>query len=294
LVTTSLLSLVQIGQIRTILRNQVEASISESSNAVARQIENWLNGKLHLMDLASQAIDRQYSAQATQRIIDSPVLKDEFKLVFGALESDGKPIKNTASWNPKPDYDGRTRPWYATGKAGSQAVLTEPYKDSTTGEILISAVARISDPGQLLGVFGGDIRLTSVADEVRSLASRTQQSTQEIRLMIDQLQTGVRQAQVRMQQSRDTASKTAGDANAANATLERIREAIYRINDMNLQIAAAAEEQSATTEEINRNTTNIRDISLEVSGSAEKQVRQCSVMGDHVGQQDRLLSRFRI
>ncbi len=611
-VTTSLLSLVQVEQIRTILRHQVEASISESSNAVARQIENWLNGKLRLMDLTSQAIDRQYSAQATQRIIDSPILKDEFKLVFGALESDGKPIKNTASWNPKPDYDGRTRPWYATGKAGSQAVLTEPYKDSTTGETLISAVARISDAGQLLGVFGGDIRLTTVADaintldfggagyafllsksgniishpdaelngkpytqlfagsalpldsqlqqvssggksllvsfiplsglkgmdwyigvvldqdivmaaahilswravigtglgvlisllvlgllvrrllrpldqlkdsladinrgegdltrqlpvvgndeialvagefnqflqnlkaligdvknssqrvresttatsceadqaanrvqvqlqeldqlatamtemastaedvarnaqtaaeaaiaaneetadgvalvsrstgaikrlaeemdatghainelstlsqsiesivavitsiadqtnllalnaaieaaragesgrgfavvadEVRSLASRTQQSTQEIREMIDQLQTGVKHAQVQMQQNRDTASKTAGDANAANDTLKRIREAIYRINDMNLQIAAAAEEQSATTEEINRNTTNIRDISLEVSGSADKQVRQCSVMVDHVGQQDKLLSRFRI
>ncbi|WP_442963637.1 methyl-accepting chemotaxis protein [Pseudomonas sp. ES3-33] len=133
-----------------------------------------------------------------------------------------------------------------------------------------------------------------VADEVRSLASRTQQSTQEIRLMIDQLQTGVKHAQVRMQQSRDTASKTAGDAYAANETLERIREAIYRINDMNLQIAAAAEEQSATTEEINRNTTNIRDISLEVFGGAEKQVRQCSEMGEHVGEQDRLLSRFRI
>ncbi|WP_460112656.1 methyl-accepting chemotaxis protein [Pseudomonas sp. H3_D04] len=133
-----------------------------------------------------------------------------------------------------------------------------------------------------------------VADEVRSLASRTQQSTQEIREMIDQLQTGVKHAQVQMQQSRDTASKTAGDANAANDTLKRIREAIYRINDMNLQIAAAAEEQSATTEEINRNTSNIRDISLEVSGSADKQVRQCSVMVDHVGQQDKLLSRFRI
>jgi len=169
LVTTSLLSLVQVGQIRTILRNQVEASIGESSNAVARQIENWLNGKLHLMDLAAQAIDSQYSAPATQRIIDSAILKDEFKLVFGALESDGKPIKNASPWNPKPDYDGRTRPWYATGKAGSQAVLTEPYKDSTTGEILISAVARISDAGQPLGVFGGDIRLTTVADAINTL-----------------------------------------------------------------------------------------------------------------------------
>ncbi|MNF10793.1 hypothetical protein D3C80_2118470 [compost metagenome] len=63
---------------------------------------------------------------------------------------------------------------------------------------------------------------------------------------------------------------------------------------MNLQIAAAAEQQSATTDEINRNTTNIRDISLEVSGSADKQVWQCSVMVDHVGQQDQLLGRFKI
>ncbi len=611
-ITTSLLSLVQVSQVRSILRTQVEEGISESSNAVARQIENWLNAKLRLMDLTVQSIDSQYSPQATQRIISFPTLKNEFELVFGALESDGKPIKNSESWNPKPDYDGRLRPWYATGKVAMQAVLTEPYKDSTTGDILISAVARISDTNQFLGVLGGDLRLNTVAeavntldfsgagyafllsrngniishpnaelngkpyteifggaqpplksqiqeikigektllvsfiplsrlkgmdwyigvvldqdivmaaahllswravigtllgvtisllllgllvkrllwpleqlkesladinrgdgdltrqlpvsgndeitlvsgefnrflqnlkaligdvknssqqvrestaatsseadqasnrvqiqlqeldqlstamqemastaedvarnaqaaaeaaiaaneetadgvalvsrstgaikrlaeemdntgqainelstlsqsiesivavitsiadqtnllalnaaieaaragesgrgfavvaDEVRSLASRTQQSTQEIRLMIDQLQTGVKHAQVRMQQSRDTASKTAGDANAANDTLERIREAIYRINDMNLQIAAAAEEQSATTEEINRNTTNIRDISLEVSGSADKQVRQCSAMVDHVGQQDKLLSRFRI
>src|SRR5262245_38195402 len=82
-ITTSLLSLVQVAQIRTILRDQVEAGISESSNAVARQIENWLNGKLRLMDLAAQAIGSQYSAEATQRIIDSPVLKNEFELVFG-------------------------------------------------------------------------------------------------------------------------------------------------------------------------------------------------------------------
>lgn len=112
--------------------------------------------------------------------------------------------------------------------------------------------------------------------------------------MIDQLQTGVRQAEQRMQQSRDTASRTAEDAGAANDMLGRIREAINRINDMNLQIATAAEEQSATTEEINRNTTNIRDISHEVAGGAEQQVRQCAVMVDQVGQQDRLLSRFRI
>jgi methyl-accepting chemotaxis protein len=612
LLTTAFLSLLQVNQIRDTLRSQVESSISESSNALARQIENWLNAKLRLMDLLAESIDSQYSPEANQRMIDLPLLKDEFILVFGSLEATGQTLKNSDSWNPRPDYDGRVRPWYATGKAASRAVLTEPYVDSTTGEILISAVAKISDAGRFLGVFGGDIRLQSVADavntldfngagyafllsrsgniishpqadyngkpvselfggqspvldkalreveidgkhmllsftplpnlrgmdwyigvvldesivmaeanrltwlavigtvigvaislvvlgllmgrllqpltllstslreinsgegdltrrlaissndeigelsqefnrflqtlqsligdvmgsahqvrestaltsneseqaarrlqeqlqeldqlatamqemastaeevarnaqnaaqaalaaneetesgvrvvsqsstairhlademdetshainelaklshniesilqvitsiaeqtnllalnaaieaaragesgrgfavvadEVRSLASRTQQATQEIRQMIDQLQGGVRQAESRMQQNRDTASKTAEEASAANEMLGRIREAITRINDMNLQIATAAEEQSATTEEINRNTTNIRDISQELAGGAEQQVRQCAVMVEQVGQQDRLLGRFKV
>ncbi|MDT9156098.1 hypothetical protein RSW20_25515, partial [Escherichia coli] len=76
-----------------------------------------------------------YSPEENQRAFDTPLLKNEFILVFGALDADGKPIKNSADWKPSPDWDGRKRPWYATGKASNQAVLTEPYVDSTTGEI---------------------------------------------------------------------------------------------------------------------------------------------------------------
>lgn len=167
--TTSLLSLAQVSQVRETLHSQVAASIAESSNALARQIENWLNAKLKLMDLMAQSIDSNYSPEETQRIVNTPMLKNEFILVFGALQSDGKPIKNTDEWKPAPEWDGRQRPWYATGKAGSQALLTEPYVDSTTGEILISAVTRITNAGEFLGVLGGDIRLKTVADAVNTL-----------------------------------------------------------------------------------------------------------------------------
>ena len=66
--TTSLLSLAQVSQVRETLHSQVAASIEESSNALARQIENWLNAKLKLMDLMAQSIDSNYSPEETQRI----------------------------------------------------------------------------------------------------------------------------------------------------------------------------------------------------------------------------------
>lgn len=167
--TTSLLSLAQVNQVRSTLRSQVEASISESSNALARQIENWLNAKLKLIDLMADSIDSNYSPEEVQRLVDAPMLKNEFILVFGSLEADGKPIKNSDDWQPAANWDGRQRPWYATGKAASTALLTEPYVDSTSGEILISAVGQIRNGGQFLGAFGGDIRLKTIADAVNNL-----------------------------------------------------------------------------------------------------------------------------
>ena len=612
LLTTSLLSLTQISQVRGTLRQQVETSINESSTALARQIEAWLNAKLQLIDMAAQQIDRNFSDAQIEQIFASPVLMEQFLSMFGGLEATGgRALSNDPSWEPAADWDARQRPWYAQARDASRAVLTEPYAVAGTGEILISAVARVSEAGAFRGAFGGDIRLQAVADaintldfngagyafllsrsgtiishpdtqlnakpyselfdgqsppldkalqepggdknllvsfiplsrlagmdwyigvvldkrivmaevdalsqravlgtllgviislvllgllmrrllkpldqlsaslrevnsgqgdltrrlpasgsdeiaqvsrefnsflhylqgligemmggsqrvrastsltsseaelsagrlqeqlqeldqlatamqemastaeevarnaqaaaqtaiganletdngvavvaratqaikqlaadmdgtgqainqlvklshniesilavivsiaeqtnllalnaaieaaragesgrgfavvadEVRSLASRTQQSTEEIRQMIDQLQDGVKQVEARMQQSRDSASQTADDAGAANQVLERIREAIARINDMNLQIATAAEQQSATTEEINRNTTNIRDISQLMAAGAQQQVRQCGVMVEQVAQQDQLLGRFNV
>ncbi len=102
-----------------------------------------------------------------------------------------------------------------------------------------------------------------VADEVRTLASRTQESTQEIQEMIEKLQVGSREAVKVMDSSRATTQKTVTKANEAADSLENIAEAVTIISDMNTQIASASEEQSAVAEEIDKNI-------VQISGLAEQ------------------------
>lgn len=99
-----------------------------------------------------------------------------------------------------------------------------------------------------------------VAAEVRNLASRTQQSTGEIESMIASLQSSTRKVVEVMQTGRSMVDSTLQKATQAGGSLEEITRAVATINDMNMQIANAAEEQTAVTEEINSNTIRIQGL----------------------------------
>ena len=169
LLTVSILSWMQLSQVKDALRSQTTAAITETSSTLASQIENWLNSKLKLVDMMAQSINRDYSPEQVQRVFDTPLLKDEFLLVFGGLESqNGRSIGNDPGWNP-PGWDARQRPWYPVAKQANRAVLTEPYADSVTGDILISVVSAIRTNGQFQGAFGGDLSLQTVTDAINHI-----------------------------------------------------------------------------------------------------------------------------
>jgi methyl-accepting chemotaxis protein len=130
-----------------------------------------------------------------------------------------------------------------------------------------------------------------VADEVRTLASRTQQSTQEIRQMIEQLQVGARAAAKAMAEGQTLAQTSVKQAAQAGGALQSITNAVGHIVDMNAQIASAAEEQGSVAEEINRNIANITQIAnqtasgaQQTAASSEELARLATDLQKHIGQ----------
>lgn len=105
-----------------------------------------------------------------------------------------------------------------------------------------------------------------VADEVRTLASKTQDSTQHIQTMLGALQQGVSSAVSAMQTASKDALATVDSAREANDALDAIKEAVAQITQMSIQIATAAEEQSAVINEVNDNLGNIDKQSMETTG----------------------------
>jgi len=133
-----------------------------------------------------------------------------------------------------------------------------------------------------------------VADEVRALASRTQQSTGEIQQMIDRLRGTTEGSVSAMQRASDMAERTRGQANQAGQSLDAIAQLIGTINSMNAQIASAAEEQTAVAEEINRSVHQIAGGVESVADDAAKGARTATELNGLGERLRQLVGQFRI
>ncbi len=133
-----------------------------------------------------------------------------------------------------------------------------------------------------------------VADEVRNLAKKTQESTVSIQNMIANLQSGSERAATSMQETLGKAQAGASNVVRAGELLEEIAEGIASISDRNIQVASAAEEQSLVAEEIHRNVDDINSLVIQVSAGAEQTAVTSRELARLAEQQQGLVGRFKV
>lgn len=174
-----------------------------------------------------------------------------------------------------------------TSDIGSVLDVIKGIADQTNLLALNAAIeaARAGEQGRGFAV---------VADEVRTLASRTQESTEEINTMIEKLQSGAKNAVTAMETGREQARTGVEQALLAGQSLDAITQSVATINDMNTQIASAAEEQSKVAEEINRNVVNISQVADETASNVAQVADQSAELGNLALALNSEVERFKI
>ncbi|NLD14845.1 MAG: methyl-accepting chemotaxis protein [Gammaproteobacteria bacterium] len=133
-----------------------------------------------------------------------------------------------------------------------------------------------------------------VADEVRLLAQRTQQSTGEVQHMIDSLQKNSRAAVQVIQQSSETSARTVEQANIANASLEQITLALTALSDLNASIASSTLQQAHVAEEINQNINRVAGLATNSTAAAQQASSSSAGLEQLARSLGTVLSQFRV
>ena len=133
-----------------------------------------------------------------------------------------------------------------------------------------------------------------VADEVRTLAKRTQESTEEINTMIHKLQSGAKDAVTAMDEGIETARTSVESADKAGESLNNITAAIGTITDLSIQVATATEEQSSVVEELNSHILNIKDMSDNTAIESKNVNGQCLCLNNSATELSKMVANFKI
>ncbi len=148
---------------RASIRANLQNYLHEMGNVTANNIQNWLSGRILLVESTAQSISQDAAPDQVVRLLERKALTSTF--MFGYLGSEDGAFTMRPDDKMPDDYDPRTRPWYKDAMAAGGTTLTEPYVDAATGELIIT----IATPAKPAGVVGGDLSLKTLVEIINSL-----------------------------------------------------------------------------------------------------------------------------
>ncbi|RPV93909.1 methyl-accepting chemotaxis protein PctA, partial [Pseudomonas aeruginosa] len=152
---------------RNAIREDLESYLREMGDVTSSNIQNWLGGRLLLVEQTTQTLARDHSPEAVSALLEQPALTSTFSFTYLG-QQDG--VFTMRPDSPMPaGYDPRSRPWYKDAVAAGGLTLTEPYVDAATQELIITAATPVKAAGNTLGVVGGDLSLKTLVQIINSL-----------------------------------------------------------------------------------------------------------------------------
>ncbi len=263
---------------------EVRASVEETHQSLDRQRHetDMVATAMTEMSASVQEVARNTSAAAQESTRVEQAAKDGFTVIEGSMkgiEALASTVQDTARLIDELRDDSMA--------IGAILDVIQNITEQTNLLALNAAIeaARAGEQGRGFAV---------VADEVRTLASKTQASTHEIQGMIEKLQEKSRLASEAMDSSRERASSVVQQSAQAGKSLTDINEAISRINDMILQIATATTQQSKAVEEAARNVVNISHAGSETAQQAERTLAVSKELAELAERLHQLVGAFRL
>ncbi|VCW34965.1 methyl-accepting chemotaxis protein PctA [Pseudomonas aeruginosa] len=152
---------------RNAIREDLESYLREMGDVTSSNIQNWLGGRLLLVEQTAQTLARDHSPETVSALLEQPALTSTFSFTYLG-QQDG--VFTMRPDSPMPaGYDPRSRPWYKDAVAAGGLTLTEPYVDAATQELIITAATPVKAAGNTLGVVGGDLSLKTLVQIINSL-----------------------------------------------------------------------------------------------------------------------------
>lgn len=153
---------------RNTIKQNIESSVEQAGNLTASSVQNWLGGRILILESLAQNVAHQGSEADLPGLIDQPAFTSNFQFTYVG-QVNGVFTQRPDAKMPE-GYDPRQRPWYKQAVSTGQTMLTPPYM-AAVGGLIVTIAMPVKKDGQLLGVAGGDLSLDSLVSIINSVDS---------------------------------------------------------------------------------------------------------------------------